>query len=261
MNPVMLSLRIAAVLLAFYQKIILSIGPFIPAAPGTGVAVNRKYLDVLPVTLPGREWQRVKALKKKVPVGGGRNISKWHQRSKGAARGPAALPPHGAAALRAGLGRSCRGQSRPDPAGSEGGKALPRPGAAGQGRAAPVRSPRPQPPLRSAPGLAVSHLGPGRGQKPECPGSAGPVPPPRRSSCLCPKNARTGGVVHVLKHLLGLLGFMLTVRVVLWDILELRCADGRSQKDADLLATLPHKNNRTFLPELTRGAAVRRHRN
>lgn len=52
----------AAVPLAFYQKIILSVGLLIPVAPGTGVAVNRKRLDVLLVL--GWEWQRVKAPKK-----------------------------------------------------------------------------------------------------------------------------------------------------------------------------------------------------
>lgn len=83
------------------------------------------------------------------------------------------------------------------------------------------------------------------------------------TACLSPqKRPSRARSVFCLMHPLGALGFYVTERVVVcWHILELRCVDGGSQKDAGLLLTLPHKNSCTFLPKLTRGAAVRLHRN
>lgn len=163
-NPVMPSLRIAAVPLAFYQKTILIVGLLIPAAPGTGVALNRKYLGVLLV--PGRQCQRVKAPRKRP---GGRREEIFQRRttrSKGAARESAALAPHGAAA-QPGWGRPllpqprCQQPQGPAPplprADSEGGKTLrwrgaegPRSGQ-GRGRAALRALTPPRSPLSAGP--------------------------------------------------------------------------------------------------------------
>lgn len=162
-NPVMPSLRIAAVPLAFYQKNHPHCRAPHPCCSWDWCRF--KYLGVLLV--PGRQWQRVKAPRKR-PGGRREEIFQGRTtRSKGAARESAALAPHGAAA-QPGWGRPllpqprCQQPQGPAPplprADSEGGKTLrwrgaegPRSGQ-GRGRAALRALTPPRSPLSARPG-------------------------------------------------------------------------------------------------------------
>lgn len=186
----------AAVPLAFYQKIILSVGLLIPVAPGTGVAVNRKRLDVLLVL--GWEWQRVKAPKKRSRWEAGRNISRSHQPGRGSRTGVGRVHPQRAAAQPGAPDWDRQRRPCPGLRAAEG-----RRWAGGE-----LKGPRAGSPPSSHPASQLSRtFDPARDKTLSAPAQLAPVPPPSAPQCdlqPAPQKRRTRAVLFLaLNHPLG----------------------------------------------------------